>query len=144
MKGVAQMNAIKQKTALMYERMYAPKDALPKKAKKTSKKTKSPKIESPKPIMPPIRGWFAIEIQSPFFLKKTKISIESQIHLHQNEIFNVATPSSKDYGNYIFVDMINTPSAISTILQLSYVKWFLGSNYDPQPLSQNEFHCMVA
>ena len=126
------MSSIKQKTALIYERMYAPS------------KSKYKKIQDTTQSIPdPVRAWYVIEIKSPFFLKRTKASIESQICHHRHEIFHVATPS-KDYNNYIFIDMLNTASAVSSILQLPYVKCFLGSNYNPQPLSESDLDRMIA
>ena len=90
------------------------------------------------------KGWFVVEVRSRMN-KSVKLSLQSMISRSNLEdvIFNVAISPIKEYGNFVLVDMIASPHAISSILRLQNVKRFLGSNHNPLPLTEEELASMV-
>ena len=85
------------------------------------------------------KGWFVVEVVSRRG-KSVKTSMESMVsHSELDDvIFGVSISPMKEFGNYILVDMIATPKAISAILRLNNVKRFMGSNQNPLPLTEAE------
>ena len=90
------------------------------------------------------KGWFVVEIVSNRG-KNVKASLESLISRSDLDdvIFNVSVSPIKEFGNYILVNMIATPKAISMILRLNNVKRFMGSNLNPLPLTEAELVSML-
>ena len=90
------------------------------------------------------KGFFAVEVVSRRG-KSVKSSLESMISRFEldNVIFGVFVSDEKVYANYILVNMIATPKAISAILHLNNVKKFMGSNQNPLPLTEAEVASML-
>lgn len=89
------------------------------------------------------KGLFVVEVVSRRG-KSVKSSLESMISRSNLDdvIFGVSISPMKEFGNYILVDMIATPKAISAILHLNNVKRFMGSNQNPMPLTEAEVSSM--
>ena len=89
------------------------------------------------------KGWFVVEVVSRRG-KSVKSSLESMVSYSDLDdvIFGVSISPIKEFGNYILVDMIAAPKAISAILRLNNVKRFMGSNQNPQPLTEAEVASM--
>lgn len=89
------------------------------------------------------KGWFVVEVVSRKG-KSVKISLESMVSRSQLDdlIFGVFISPIKEFDNYLLVDMIATPKAISAILHINNVKRFVGSNHNPLPLTESEISSM--
>ena len=89
------------------------------------------------------KGLFVIEVVSRRG-KSVKSSLESMVSRSNLDdvIFGVRAFNDKALANYIVVDMVATPKAISAILHLNNVKRFMGSNQNPMPLTEAEVASM--
>ena len=89
------------------------------------------------------KGLFVIEVVSRRG-KSVKFSLESMVSRSNlsDVIFGVRAFNDKVLANYIVVDMVATPQAISSILHLNNVKRFMGSNRNPMPLTEAEIASM--
>ena len=90
------------------------------------------------------KGLFVIEVVSRRG-KSVKSSLESMVSRSNLDdvIFGVRIFNDKALANYIVVDMVATPKAISAILHLNNVKRFMGSNQNPLPLTEAEVASML-
>ena len=95
------------------------------------------------------KGWFAVYVyakkNSVKNLENVKSAINSVVSRSNlnDVIFDVVISSEKEYNNFLLINMIPTPEAISAILRLNNVMYFLGSNHNPTSLTESEVQSML-